>query len=639
MADELVENAEFGKKNKNEEEPILVAQRFLNIYRQMHIFNKERQEQFDNMLLELSPDVRILLSTLPGGSVLLEHIEELEAKRGLVSPVTPKNKTTTKNVQDLTPKNPTTVVNQPAKQAPSNAGIVIDSSFASELSNSLSFALQQTEKRYKEDIKTLTETLTHSIMESQTAIANMMKDILLSTHNRDLKLTLDTPTKQKDVAENVVDNQLGNSTYKSDLKPNIKTEHPINQNNIPTQNSKEDKVKETKTQEINESENSQTLPQIDNEKNKKVKDNETKIKTEETSRQDLDKSKTSLSTNTNTLQKEDNDPNLMEFSVDTDAIKKQVDEKPVKQSKKTENKDKNETSSYPDSASDKVTSNENGSGKALPQAETPRIKKLSELDEVMPFAALDLPNNDTKTSKSKPIDESSLLHDSITDFSIADDDLDLDSELSKIYNDTDTEVLNNNNIPVLTDTLNTEKEEAPDDKATPKILDHEIEQIRHAIKGPSNVVSDNTLSQLSTESFPEHPIDKLDEEFIISPRDFENNKLSEVVSLDDVPDNPISLDYVTDNTQTSESVSKPGNDGPSMLDGEASYGSDDENDDWEWEYVDENGNVADNNDDDWEWEYVDDNGNVTAENSDDWEWEYVDDEGHPVTADEDNNKK
>ena len=85
MADELIENAEFGRKRKNEEEPILVAQRFLNIYRQMHIFNKERQNQFDDMLLELSPDVRILLSTLPGGSLLLEHIEELEQKRGLVS--------------------------------------------------------------------------------------------------------------------------------------------------------------------------------------------------------------------------------------------------------------------------------------------------------------------------------------------------------------------------------------------------------------------------------------------------------------------------------------------------------------------------------------------------------------------------
>ena len=82
MSDELVESAEFGRKKKNEEEPILVAQRFLNIYRQMHIFNKERQEQFDDMLLALPSDIRILLSTLPGGSLLLEHIEEVDGTIG-----------------------------------------------------------------------------------------------------------------------------------------------------------------------------------------------------------------------------------------------------------------------------------------------------------------------------------------------------------------------------------------------------------------------------------------------------------------------------------------------------------------------------------------------------------------------------
>ena len=50
MADELIENAEFGRKRKNEEDPILIAQRFLNIYRQMHIFNKQKQDEFDKVI-------------------------------------------------------------------------------------------------------------------------------------------------------------------------------------------------------------------------------------------------------------------------------------------------------------------------------------------------------------------------------------------------------------------------------------------------------------------------------------------------------------------------------------------------------------------------------------------------------------
>ena len=183
MSDELVESAEFGRKKKNEEEPILVAQRFLNIYRQMHIFNKERQEQFDDMLLALPSDIRILLSTLPGGSLLLEHIEEVEHKRGLVSPtLKTENNFRKKNANDLLQTAAPAVNKQEvaAKPAAANAGggVVIDASFASELSNSLSFALQQTEKRYKDDIRTLTETITRSITESQSAIANMMKDIM-----------------------------------------------------------------------------------------------------------------------------------------------------------------------------------------------------------------------------------------------------------------------------------------------------------------------------------------------------------------------------------------------------------------------------------------------------------------------------
>ena len=178
MADELIENAEFGRKRKNEEEPILVAQRFLNIYRQMHIFNKERQNQFDDMLLELSPDVRILLSTLPGGSLLLEHIEELEQKRGLVStPIKKENAFRKKAGKE-------NEISAEKSNKAAVGSVVIDSSFATELSSSLSLALQQTEKRYKDDIKTLTETITQSIMASQSAIASMMKDILIASRNK-----------------------------------------------------------------------------------------------------------------------------------------------------------------------------------------------------------------------------------------------------------------------------------------------------------------------------------------------------------------------------------------------------------------------------------------------------------------------
>lgn len=47
MADDINSSASFGQsKNDSEELPIIVAQRFLNIFRQLHIFSDERARSF-----------------------------------------------------------------------------------------------------------------------------------------------------------------------------------------------------------------------------------------------------------------------------------------------------------------------------------------------------------------------------------------------------------------------------------------------------------------------------------------------------------------------------------------------------------------------------------------------------------------
>ena len=45
-------------QRNGEEDPVVVAQRFLNIYRQIHIFNAEKKAAFNKMLLALSPQIR-----------------------------------------------------------------------------------------------------------------------------------------------------------------------------------------------------------------------------------------------------------------------------------------------------------------------------------------------------------------------------------------------------------------------------------------------------------------------------------------------------------------------------------------------------------------------------------------------------
>lgn len=71
------------KKYNGEEDPIVIAQRFLNIFRQLHIFSDERKTAFDKMLLELSPEVRGAFASLPGGGLVQDYIDDLEEKNGI----------------------------------------------------------------------------------------------------------------------------------------------------------------------------------------------------------------------------------------------------------------------------------------------------------------------------------------------------------------------------------------------------------------------------------------------------------------------------------------------------------------------------------------------------------------------------
>ncbi|MBE6448827.1 MAG: hypothetical protein E7018_05990 [Alphaproteobacteria bacterium] len=70
-------------QRNGEEDPVVVAQRFLNIYRQIHIFNSEKKNSFNKMLLELSPEIRGMFGQLPGGALLQEYVDELAEQQGV----------------------------------------------------------------------------------------------------------------------------------------------------------------------------------------------------------------------------------------------------------------------------------------------------------------------------------------------------------------------------------------------------------------------------------------------------------------------------------------------------------------------------------------------------------------------------
>ena len=88
MIDTYDKNADNRKKFKKShgdgEDPIIIAQRFLNIFRQLHIFSKERKDAFNKMILEQPPEIRGMFSSLPGGSLLQEYVDDLEQSAGVI---------------------------------------------------------------------------------------------------------------------------------------------------------------------------------------------------------------------------------------------------------------------------------------------------------------------------------------------------------------------------------------------------------------------------------------------------------------------------------------------------------------------------------------------------------------------------
>lgn len=186
MVDEVVQNASFRGKNTDEEDPILVAQRFLNIFKQLHIFNQTRKDEFDKMILNLSPNVRGMFASLPGGSLLQEYVDELENKSG--------------NIRDKLQDTTDSILKSATQAAPAASQInksfltaeapvaatQIDANFAKEMAKALKDAgigggqssnnVELFEKALRindEGRRRDTETITKAITESQVKMAQM----------------------------------------------------------------------------------------------------------------------------------------------------------------------------------------------------------------------------------------------------------------------------------------------------------------------------------------------------------------------------------------------------------------------------------------------------------------------------------
>ncbi len=132
----------FDAPQEQEESPVLKAQRYLNIFRQIHIFNSEKRKEFDNSLLLIDNRTKDALTSIPGGKILLDHLHELQERNGLSDDTMPfiSSDAVSGGEEQIssTPINQAQAVTAVAAGGP----ITLSSTFAKDLAQSLATALK-----------------------------------------------------------------------------------------------------------------------------------------------------------------------------------------------------------------------------------------------------------------------------------------------------------------------------------------------------------------------------------------------------------------------------------------------------------------------------------------------------------------
>ena len=178
MVEELKDASDIKKligKNKGEEDPLLVAQRFLNIFRQLHIFDQKRREEFNSLILAQKPEIRGSFGLLPGGSVLQEYVDELEISKGITQSngnfsIAPSLDTQDKESPLAKIKNAQQQSSSPTQVSiAGDAKLVADASFAQVLSQSVSNALMAVNASKTGDVDKLIEAIKENASQAKFA--------------------------------------------------------------------------------------------------------------------------------------------------------------------------------------------------------------------------------------------------------------------------------------------------------------------------------------------------------------------------------------------------------------------------------------------------------------------------------------
>ena len=251
---ENLNDVEFGVDENQEEAPILIAQRQLNIFRQVHIFNKAKRDQFDDELLALPEVVINYIKKMPGGRLLIEHLEDVKTKRG-ISFV----KSTSEDF--ASPDDTASAPQQPGTEVPAQyvgGSLTMDANFADTFAKSMAEAFKQlpsptinatgapalsgdfgqffemiaeeirTSRSSLLDVLKETKNITDSVIASQVSISRILEGILSSQNKGDT----DTATmNNRIIASQASITKLLENLYTSNTQKNDEVSNYLNVDN------------------------------------------------------------------------------------------------------------------------------------------------------------------------------------------------------------------------------------------------------------------------------------------------------------------------------------------------------------------------------------------------------------------------
>ncbi len=660
---ENLNDAEFGSNKSTEEAPILVAQRYLNIFRQVHIFNKAKRDQFDDELLALPPVITNFFKRMPGGRLLVEHIEEVKTERGISF--------VKSNKDDFAEGSGMGESSQPA-QATGGAitpivggSITVDASFAEALANSMASAFKQNPMQatvsagvtgsttldfgntfdvIAEEIRTSraslldvlreTKSITDSVIASQVSISRILEGIL-SSRTKDNIGTADL--NNRIIASQTSITKLLEGLYSANIQKNNEISDYLNiesklkafKNEMRTEFEQSlSKIQEMFTDYTNTLMSLQTKPinVVVEQDYSRVNYDKNDIEDDENSNQAVNVySETSDKFSTHKKKKKKKNKNnsinnteqkLNTFSSSTSAlgINGIIRNEAFKHNDTFDNVDLNEP---PLELQEKLEQRVDFQDEIKPNNDI-LVDSFDndfedDFDDGLDFV---LPEQDNTFERSTSEEESSEL--SLDDFSAESNELDT---FEAPTFETESSELSLDNFSAESDELDTF--EAPTFEAEFDKLP--LEEFNLENSQESEVLEDNyeTIDNLFSEpSEEDDDVDKASQSRPQSLYSAELDKIRAALTSDNIDissiDEPISLDDYNDDENIPE---------------------EEDSDEWEYEYVvddtDEAGgdilntesSVQEAIDEEWEYEYVDENGNPIEDNEDqDWEWEYVEEE-------------